>query len=103
MTLVVGVLTKADTVPSGSINKQRRWADVLEGNLHSTKHGYFCTRLPDDKERLEGITPDAARKAETSFFDTKEPWATSSRRERCGTHALVNYVSDLLTQFIRES
>ncbi|KAI0681580.1 P-loop containing nucleoside triphosphate hydrolase protein [Earliella scabrosa] len=97
----IGVLTKADIVPS--VEKEQRWLEVLEGNIHATKHGYFCTRLPSNKERLEGITDEDARAAEADFFNTASPWSTSSRRERCGTPALVTYLSELLTQLIRDS
>lgn len=96
-------MTKADTIPQGSLGKQQRWCDILEGRQHSTKHGYFCTRLPDDSEREAGITPAAARQKEDAFFDSREPWATSTRRDRCGTQALVKYLSELLTQRIRDS
>ncbi|KAI0696226.1 P-loop containing nucleoside triphosphate hydrolase protein [Cerioporus squamosus] len=99
----IGVLTKADTIPQGSLGKQQRWCDVLEGRQHATKHGYFCTRLPDDSERERGITPKAARQEEAEFFDSRAPWSTSVRRDRCGTQALIEYLSQLLTQRIRDS
>ncbi|TFK89209.1 hypothetical protein K466DRAFT_597995 [Polyporus arcularius HHB13444] len=99
----IGVLTKADTIPQGSLGKQQRWRDVLEGRQHATKHGYFCTRLPDDMEREGGITPKAARLKENEFFDSTAPWSTSTRRDRCGTVALVTYLSELLMQRIRDS
>ena len=79
------------------------WLDVLEGRRHPLKHGYFCTRQPDDDQRLQGITPFDARAAEAQFFASTKPWCDSKAKARFGTGSLVKSVSELLTTIIRES
>ena len=79
------------------------WLDVLEGREHPLQHGYFCTRQPDDDQRLAGITLVGARRAETDFFRETSPWKESTCAHRFGTHNLVKSVSELLTRIISDS
>lgn len=97
-----GVLTKLDLLSAGSINARTLWLDVIEGRKHSLKHGYYCTRQPDDAERHKGITTAEARAAETEFFQNTEPWASSKQQRRFGTRDLVSALSKLLVQVISE-
>ncbi|KAI0698693.1 P-loop containing nucleoside triphosphate hydrolase protein [Earliella scabrosa] len=99
----IGVMTKPDTLAAGSTKARDLWLEVLEGRRHPLRHGYFCTRQPDDDERLRGISPADARAAELAFFQNTVPWASSSHRHRFGTNNLVQNISKLLTQIIRES
>ena len=73
----VGVLTKPDTIPPGATKSREMWLDIIEGRRHQLKHGYFCTRQPDDDKRLSGVSPSEARAAEAEFFKTNSPWSTS--------------------------
>ncbi|KAI0759259.1 P-loop containing nucleoside triphosphate hydrolase protein [Trametes elegans] len=98
----IGVLTKPDTIPPGSTKRRQLWLDVLEGRGHPLQHGYYCTRQPDDDQRLAGITPAEARDAERAFFRTTEPWAASTCPHRYGTHNLVRSISELLTRIISD-
>ncbi|KAH9915919.1 P-loop containing nucleoside triphosphate hydrolase protein [Epithele typhae] len=101
---VSGVLTKPDTLPSGASSSRAMWLDVLEGRRHALKHGYFCTRQPDDDARLAGMAPAAARDMEAAFFRTAAPWASASAaaKSRLGTPNLVRSVSELLTRLIQK-
>ena len=99
----IGVLTKPDTIGAGSTKKREMWIEVLEGRSHPLKHGYYCTRQPDDDARLAGIKPSEARELEAEFFSQVEPWVASSARARFGTPNLVKSVSKLLTKIIRDS
>ena len=78
------------------------WLDVLEGRDHQLKHGYYCSRQPNDDERREGITQAGARSAEIEFFETTAPWSTSNAKNRLGTSNLIKAVSDLLPAMIKE-
>ncbi|KAI0820102.1 P-loop containing nucleoside triphosphate hydrolase protein [Trametes gibbosa] len=98
----IGVLTKPDTIPAGSTKRRDMWLDVLEGREHALKHGYYCTRQPDDDQRLAGVTQSAARAAEAHFF-REAPWGTSTCPHRFGTQNLVKSISELLTKIIEES
>ncbi|KAI0673303.1 P-loop containing nucleoside triphosphate hydrolase protein [Trametes maxima] len=99
----IGVLTKPDTLTAGATKARDMWLDVLQGRRYPLLHGYYCTRQPDDDERLRGIAGATAREAEAAFFSSTAPWATVKRRERFGTTNLVQSISKLLTQIIRES
>ncbi|RPD63557.1 hypothetical protein L227DRAFT_608779 [Lentinus tigrinus ALCF2SS1-6] len=99
----IGVLTKPDTLPPGSTKSREMWLDVIEGRRHQLKHGYFCTRQPDDDSRLVGISPSQARAAESEFFRSNSPWSTSTSQSRFGTANLVKNISELLTRIISDS
>ncbi|KAI1791428.1 P-loop containing nucleoside triphosphate hydrolase protein [Ganoderma leucocontextum] len=98
-----GVLTKPDMLTAGATKARDLWLEVLEGRRHPLRHGYYCTRQPDDDERSRGITAAEARAAEVAFFHTTAPWASSTQRDRFGTAGLVKSISKLLTQIIQES
>ncbi|KAH9937926.1 P-loop containing nucleoside triphosphate hydrolase protein [Epithele typhae] len=99
----IGVMTKPDTLSAGSTKARDLWLEVLEGRRHPLRHGYYCTRQPDDDERARGVSGIAARDAELAFFRSTPPWATSSHQRRFGTTHLVQNVSKLLTQIIRKA
>ncbi|KAI1791422.1 P-loop containing nucleoside triphosphate hydrolase protein [Ganoderma leucocontextum] len=99
----IGVLTKPDTLPAGATKSREMWLEVLEGRRHKLKHGYFCTRQPDDDKRLLGISPADARADEVEFFKTTAPWSTSVAHTRFGTANLVKNISELLTGIITDS
>ncbi|TCD68938.1 hypothetical protein EIP91_009328 [Steccherinum ochraceum] len=96
----IGVLTKPDTLTSGAIGERKQWLDVIEGRTHTTKHGYFCTRQPDEAERVAGMTYEEARTRERDFFASTSPWSDSTARERFGTQNLVATLSRLLGEII---
>ncbi|KAJ3710473.1 P-loop containing nucleoside triphosphate hydrolase protein [Lentinula raphanica] len=99
----IGVLTKPDMLQSGSSKMLQNWLDVLEGRRHPLQLGYFCTRQPDDDERMDGALPIQAREKEEDFFKNTLPWCNSESSARFGTKRLVDTLSRLLTGFIRDS
>lgn len=78
------------------------WLDVIEGRRHPLKYGYYCTRQPDEAERMDRITRDEARRAEDQLFTQTLPWSTSTHRHRFGTKHLIDNISALLTKVIDE-
>ncbi|KAF8591661.1 hypothetical protein K439DRAFT_1626647 [Ramaria rubella] len=99
----IGVLTKPDTLTTGATRSRSAWLDVIEGRNHPLKHGYYCTRQPEDSDRAKGITFDDAREAELTFFKNTSPWSTSIQKQRFGTRNLTEKLSTLLSQKIDES
>ncbi|KAI0324481.1 hypothetical protein GY45DRAFT_1262750 [Cubamyces sp. BRFM 1775] len=97
----IGVVTKPDAVPDGSLGKINTYLDVVEGKIQQTKLGHYIVRLPDDADRRDGITHVDARAAEAKFFAEHKPWATSTHRHRFGIENLVRGVSEPLTERIR--
>ncbi|KAJ3866155.1 P-loop containing nucleoside triphosphate hydrolase protein [Lentinula novae-zelandiae] len=98
----IGVLTKPDMLTTGSTKVARLWLDVLEDRRHLLRHGYYCTRQPDDDERSAGIEQKKAREIEEKFFKTTTPWCQSVNPTRFGTQNLVSTLSRLLVQVIDE-
>ena len=96
-------MTKPDTLTSGATKAREIWLDVIEGRRFPLRHGYFCTRQPDDDERMNGITAEQARQAETTFFKNTSPWSRSTQQQRFGTNYLIASLSRLLSQVIDES
>ncbi|KAJ3981520.1 P-loop containing nucleoside triphosphate hydrolase protein [Lentinula detonsa] len=99
----IGVLTKPDMLTTGSTKVARLWLDVLEDRRHPLRHGYYCTRRPDDDERSAGIAQKQAREAEEKFFKTTIPWCQSTSPTRFGTQNLVFTLSRLLVQVINDN
>ncbi|KAH8092248.1 P-loop containing nucleoside triphosphate hydrolase protein [Cristinia sonorae] len=98
----IGVMTKPDTLTSGATSARAMWLDVIEGRRYPLRHGYYCTRQPDDDERTNGITASAARQAEQDFFANNPPWSDSAHQQRFGTRNLITTLSKLLSQIIDE-
>ncbi|KAI0072419.1 hypothetical protein K474DRAFT_398426 [Panus rudis PR-1116 ss-1] len=99
----IGVLTKPDTLTAGATKSRALWLEVIEGRRAQLRHGYYCTRQPDDDERTKGITPIEARKAEQEFFAKTAPWCNSSAKGKFGTQNLIASLSRLLSAIIDES
>ena len=82
--------------------QQKRWLDVIEGRAHQLKHGYYCTKQPDEDQRARGITATQARAAEADFFLQTLPWVRSAHQTRFGTQNLVSNLSQLLAKIISD-
>ena len=95
---VVGVLTKPDLVTTAQ--KKESWLDVIEGRAFPLKHGYYCTRQPDEDDRAKGMTPSEARALEADFFLKTLPWTASPHQTRFGTQNMVANLSRQLSQVI---
>ncbi|KAK7679583.1 hypothetical protein QCA50_017293 [Cerrena zonata] len=101
-TRTIGVLTKPDVVglTLGTTKEQDMQLDVIEGRKHPLKHGYYCIRQPDQKERTRGVTREEMRLIEETFFLQTIHWSTSSHRHRFGTKHLIDDLSTLLSRMI---
>jgi hypothetical protein len=101
--IVLGVLTKPDTIPPGAAGKRQMWKDLLQGQGKPTdtlKHGYYCVRLPDDDERARKISRTESQKFSADFFDNTSPWSSISERNRFGIPNFVFDISQLLVRLI---
>ncbi|KAJ2932036.1 hypothetical protein H1R20_g5061, partial [Candolleomyces eurysporus] len=99
----IGVGTKPDMVGSGSLSLQKTWKNILEGNEWKLKHGYYCVKMPDDRERQKNSTKREWEKIEADFFDKKEPWKSISDRSRFGMRNFVENTSKLLVALIEKN
>ncbi|KAJ8322555.1 hypothetical protein O5D80_008660 [Batrachochytrium dendrobatidis] len=94
----IGVLTKPDTIESGTA---ARWADILMGNLYPLKLGYFMVRCLSKAELAAGNTLQDAQKLENAFFAQSQPWSTLRRKSaRFGAPALRFELSRLLINLV---
>lgn len=96
-------MTKPDALAEGSIDAKENWVQVMAGQEHRTKHGYFCVRLPDDAERREKISYAEAREREMRYFATVAPWCDTAQRHRYGIESLVQFLSERLMELSRAS
>ncbi|KAF8510294.1 P-loop containing nucleoside triphosphate hydrolase protein [Hysterangium stoloniferum] len=99
----IGVLTKPDMLTAGASRSKQAWLDIIEGRKQVLKHGYYCTRQPEDSDRINNITFDQARQNEANFFQNTSPWSTSLHTDRFGTLKLTEKLSNLLSEKINES
>ena len=96
-------MTKPDTLGAGATKARDLWLEVIEGRRFPLRHGYYCTRQPDDEERANGITTSQARAAEQEFFSKTLPWSRSAQQNRFGTNQLISSLSKLLSQVIDDT
>jgi hypothetical protein len=83
----------------GAISARQKWKQVLEGRLHSLKHGYYCVRLPDDDERSRNVTRATSLRLSSEFFENTSPWNEVDRR-RLGIPGFISDISKLLINLI---
>ena len=99
-----GVLTKPDMLSAGASSARNRWRELILGNSskHNLNLGYYCVRLIDEDERLEGVSQEDAQRRATEFFENTPPWNDMllERGNRFGIPAFVMQVNHLLVQMI---
>jgi len=63
---------------------------------------YFSVKNPDSQDMKHGISYEEARRKETEFFSTKEPWSNLDwlYRQRLGTQKLIHRLSEALPNLI---
>ncbi|KAF7329133.1 hypothetical protein MKEN_00173800 [Mycena kentingensis (nom. inval.)] len=93
----IGVLTKPDAVGEGELGRRAGWKDVLEGRKNQLTHGYFCIRLPDDKERRDGTSRDTLERRGLQLYD----FVTDHMR--FGVDNLTKFLSTLLVDRIESN
>ena len=98
----LGVLTKPDTITLGASGARKRWLDIIVGNKHQLKRGYYCVRLPDDEERSQGISREVSSKISNEFFESTAPWSSITGLNRFGVSNLVSDLSQILVSLIEK-
>jgi hypothetical protein len=104
--MMPGVLTKPDMLTSGATGARQKWKEILEGgSKHGLRLGYYCVRLPDDKERTRDISRGEVDRVAHDFFNTTPPWREILAKDpqRFGIPSLVSDVSVRLTSIIEKS
>lgn len=96
----IGVGTKPDMLGPGSISALESWKKILAGTTSNLKHGYYCVKMPDDRERQKGLTRAQWSAKEASFFEKTEPWKDVDDRTRFGMRNFVESTSKLLISLI---
>ncbi|KAI0657630.1 P-loop containing nucleoside triphosphate hydrolase protein [Cubamyces menziesii] len=97
----IGVLTKPDRIPSG---EEDGWLRYIRNQSEPLTHGWFSVKQPDSRALSAGITWEEARESERHFFLYTAPWnqLDLEYQNRLGTYKLVERLSDLLSDKIRE-
>ena len=84
----------------GNTSSVDKWKDILEGTTSNLRHGYYCVRLPADKERDEGHSRSEHEKREKTFFSSTEPWKSLDNQSRLGMRNFLENTSRLLIGLI---
>ncbi|KAL0957173.1 hypothetical protein HGRIS_003265 [Hohenbuehelia grisea] len=96
----IGVLTKPDMLTSGNIGALKIYLEVIQGHRYHLGHGFYCLRLPNDAERMNHISIEDARNAESLFFKHTSPWASCTRKEQLGIESFASSLARLLGDLI---
>ncbi|KAJ3353263.1 hypothetical protein HDU91_005915 [Kappamyces sp. JEL0680] len=97
----IGVLTKPDTIESGTHEK---WVSILLGSQYSLKLGYFMVKLPSKQEMEQCGTNEKVLELEESFFSASAIWGPiRNRSDRFGIVSLRLELGSLLTGLIESS
>jgi hypothetical protein len=94
--LIVGVLTKADTVEKGD---HERWFKIFNNQLHVLRHGYHMTRLSSAAEMNQDWS--TTREMEHEFFRAQSPWSQLDK-SRVGMESLTEALSRALSKMIED-
>lgn len=70
------------------------------GNDFNLKHGYYCVKMPDDRQRSQGLKRSELTKLEADFFEKTAPWKNLRDRSRLGMPNFVESASQLLIRLI---
>eukprot|EP00798_Chlamydomonas_sp_ICE-L_P022082 gene22082-29146_t len=96
----IGVITKPDSVPTGTHEK---WVATAQNRdpQHTLTLGYYVVKNPDQEQLKSGISFGDARKRETEFFAGHEHWS-KLEQDRRGTNNLRKALSDMLIKCMHE-
>ncbi|KAJ3192762.1 hypothetical protein HK101_005998 [Irineochytrium annulatum] len=85
-TRTIGVLTKPDTIESGTHD---RWLQILLGHNYQLKLGYWMVKNPNKADLDRRIRFDEARAKEETFFASHPPWSNLRHQlDRFGVDSL---------------
>ncbi|KIK81251.1 hypothetical protein PAXRUDRAFT_832978 [Paxillus rubicundulus Ve08.2h10] len=93
----VGVLTKPDRIQPGD---ESSWLRILRNETESLLNNWYCVKQPQTLSL--GITWADARRQETDFFATAQPWGSLEPRYQkfLGTGNLTERLSLILSELI---
>ena len=94
----LGVLTKADVVPTGEHDV---CVDIFNNKSHALKHGYYIARQPSAKETNQDMSWEDSQDIERAFFQSQSPWCNLDMN-RLGTQALAEALSTKLSHMIQD-
>ena len=100
LSLRTGVLTKPDRIEDGD---HEPWLAIASNRNRAWKltHGWYVTKQCNTKELDQNLPFEQVRDNERLFFENEEPWKGLDQ-DRFGTPKLVDALSKLLSQMIRE-
>src|SRR5271169_6127266 len=93
---MTGVLTKPDKLQEG---EKEKWLQIMTGEKHALRHGYYMTRLSGAKPKEMNQTWEEAREVENNFFRTA-PW--NRFKDRLGIIKLTSVLSNELAKMIQK-
>ncbi|KAI9349478.1 P-loop containing nucleoside triphosphate hydrolase protein [Zopfochytrium polystomum] len=97
----IGVLTKPDTIESGTHD---RWLSVMLGQTYALRLGYWMVKNPSKSELDQRINFEDARVKEETFFASRSPWANLRfQMDRFGVESLRNELGRHLANLIDSS
>ena len=97
--LILGVLTKPDRIPTG---EETRWLSFIKNITEPLDNNWFCVKQPSSQDLKQGLSYKQARTREDEFFSSTPPWtdleAVYQRYLR--TPNLVERLSNILSDLI---
>jgi len=93
---------KADAVLPG---EGPAWLQVLEGQHHPLKHGYYVMKQPGPDDLSKWLSFKEAREWKCSFFADTDPWKSTSTHIKAwtGIPNLTKELSRLLSLLIMQT
>ncbi|KAL4066187.1 P-loop containing nucleoside triphosphate hydrolase protein [Scleroderma citrinum] len=67
----VGVLTKPDRIPHG---EEESWLRLIRNEVEPLANNWYCVKQPSSQELKDGIDWAGARRHESEFFASTQPW-----------------------------
>jgi hypothetical protein len=102
MQSLAGILTKPDLIDPGADSARDRWVRTIEGKEEHLQLGYYCVRLPNERERSRSL-PEEARIVEDEFFSLNSPWQEMKDRTHLGIPAFLHSISNILVNLIMKT
>ncbi|KAJ2920967.1 hypothetical protein H1R20_g16130, partial [Candolleomyces eurysporus] len=99
----IGVGTKPDMLTPRNTSSLDKWKLILEGTSSNLRHGYYCVKLPTDKDREAGHSRSKLEALEKTFHRRTEPWKSLNNKSRLGMRNFVENTSRLLIGLIENN
>ncbi|KIM62717.1 hypothetical protein SCLCIDRAFT_118891 [Scleroderma citrinum Foug A] len=95
----VGVLTKPDRIPFG---EEESWLRLIRNEVEPLLNNWYCVKQPSSQMIKDGIDWAGARRHESEFFATTQPWCglDSYHQSFLRTTKLTDRLSTILAELI---